>query len=136
MGSQSKGKKVRAPQKPMIGWRKTPEGQYVPIVSFAHLVMALEPRPVHGFLKGERDAILVWIKQAMSECLFGVPYLLVNPVSGMCAKNPDWDLQPYYEKHPTIVGALQEVVPEPTSAQVEAGNCPSLDIVDSSGADA
>ena len=74
------------------------------------------------FLKGERDAILVWVKQAVSEPLFGAPYLLVNDQTLKSARNPDWDLLPYLEESPTDPSTLVLVTPTPSMSQEAAGN--------------
>jgi|TARA_R110002167_G_scaffold150637_3_gene344391 hypothetical protein len=105
---------------PSLGWRDE-DGEFTPIVTFSDIVMPLDPRPFKGFYKGERDAILVWIKQVFSESLFDVPYLLVNDKSHISAKNPDWDLQPYYEADEVEIGVYNEVRPTPSMEQLDAG---------------
>mgnify|MGYP003648839202 CR=1 FL=1 len=104
----AKKKKTHAPEKkaageaapPSLVWKQQAEGLWVPIVTVANVVMPLEPRPYMGFSKGEREAILTWIKQALSEILFDVPFLLVNEKTSKCAKNPDWEMLPYYVEVP------------------------------------
>ena len=108
-------------QPPRITWKHS-GGDYTPVVSFAHFVMPLDPRPFKGYWKGERDAILAWAKQAMSEAFFGTPRWIVNAETGKSALNPDWDLLPYYEKHPTEAGTVVEVTPQPSAEQTAAGN--------------
>lgn len=107
---------------PAVLWKKNKDGDFVPIVSFANIVIPLDPRPFKGYFKGERDAVLVWIKQALSEVLFGVPLLLVHPKTGMSARNPDWELQPYFEKHPTEINTYREITPRPSAEQEAAGD--------------
>lgn len=75
-----------------------------------------------GFHKGERDAVLTWVKQAMSEVLFDTPRYIVNDETGKSALNPDWDLLPYFEEDKKNPGTFVEVEPKPGFQQTEAGN--------------
>tara|TARA_R110000851_G_scaffold39729_4_gene100703 strand:- start:999 stop:1466 length:468 start_codon:yes stop_codon:yes gene_type:complete len=102
---------------PRISWEEGPTG-WVPTIYLANISMPLEPRPLQGFMKGERDAILVWIKQALSDSLFGTPVYLVNHESGAMAKNPDWDMLPFIVRHAD--GKWVEVEQEPSDEQLEA----------------
>lgn len=125
-------KEARRNTPPRLQFRQNKDDLWVPIVTIANIVMPLEPRPFMGFHKGERDAILTWIKQAMSEILFDCPRYLVNEETGKSAVNPDWDLLPYYEQvelEPlpenvidTRPVTFREVkpVPKPTAAQQKA----------------
>lgn len=105
---------------PTLVWRQEKEGDWVASITIGNIVMPLEPRPFMGFLKGERDAILVWVKQALSEVLFDVPRYIVNKETGRSAENPDWKLLPYWEQGAS--GEFVEIEPKPSAMQVEAGN--------------
>ena len=92
-----------------------------PVITIGNILLPCEGRPFMGFAKGERDAILVWIKQAVSESLFDCPRYIVNAETGKSAPNPDWDLMPYYEQDEKT-GEWIEIQPRPSLEQEAAGN--------------
>lgn len=90
---------ARRDNPPRLRWRQhVNKKDWVPVVVIGNVVMDLEPRPFCGFHKGERDAILTWCKQMLSEILFDCPRFIVNKETGKSAPNPDWEFLPYYEK--------------------------------------
>ena len=117
--ASKKTKEVRAANPPCLVWDKTADG-WIPSVYIANISFPLEERPFKGFRKGERDAILVWIKQALSDVLFGTPIYLVNDKNGAMAKNPDWDMLPFFMQDAS--GSWLEIEREPSDEQIAAGN--------------
>lgn len=113
-------KQVEGQQPPRLFWVEGEDG-HTPVIQIANIIMPLDPRPVPEFAKGERDAILVYIKQMLSEILFDVPVYLVHPKTGVSARNPDWDLQEYYEMDPLDPKSVIKVTPTPSVEQTEAG---------------
>lgn len=108
---------------PRVNFTQNPvTGNWTPTITIANIVMPLEPRPFMGFYKGERDAILTWIKQVMSDILFDCPRYLVHEETGKSALNPDWELLPYFEEDKENPGEFVEVEPKPSLIQIEAGN--------------
>lgn len=115
-------KEAKGNTPPRLQFRQRADtGMWVPIITIANIVMPLEERPFMGFHKGERDAILTWIKQALSEILFDCPRYIVNDETGKSAFNPDWDLLPYYEEDKDNPGTFVEVEPKPNITQIRAG---------------
>lgn len=123
---------ARGDNPPRLRWRQQKDQQWVPVIVIGNVVMDLDPRPFCGFKKGERDAILTWIKQMMSEILFDCPRFIVNAETGKSAPNPDWELLPYFEKQeleplpegvidtrPEVWGEVQPQV-RPTAVQQKA----------------
>lgn len=106
---------------PRLIWRQEKNGNWVPLVIIGDIVMPGSERPFMGFHKDERAAILVWVKQMLSEILFDCPQFLVNEKNMITAENPDWHLLPYFERDPKDPNTYIEVTPEPSLAQVEAG---------------
>lgn len=102
---------------PRVSWEEG-IGGWVPTIYLANISIPLEARPIQGFKKGERDAILVWIKQALSDALFGCPVYLVNQETGAMAKNPDWDMLPFIVQHAD--GKWVEVEQEPSDEMLNA----------------
>ena len=117
---QKLDKKVKQDRAPRVEWKKAEDGQHIPIVFIGNIAMPLAPRPFQGYYKNERDAILVAIKQCLSEVLFGVPCYLVHEKTGKSAKNPDWDLLPFFAQNGEL--EWQEFEQEPSMEQVRAGN--------------
>lgn len=114
-------KEVKGVKPPRLEWKKTQDG-HVPVIFIANIAIPLAPRPFQGFYRNEREAALVAIKQCLSEVIFGTAVYLVHPESGASAPNPDWDLQTFWVEDANNPGEYVEVEPQPSAAQVEAGN--------------
>lgn len=108
---------------PTLVWYETSEG-WIPEVILADIVFPLEARPFKGFYHKERDAILTFIKMALSEILFDHPCYIVNDKTGKFVVNPDWNLLEYYQKNDK--GDFIKVEPSPSLAQLNVDECPTL----------
>jgi len=112
---------------PRISWEEGIAG-WVPTIYIANISMPLEARPLMGFQQGEREAILVWIKIALSDALFGCPVYIVNSDTGAMAANPDWQLLPFVTMRGN--GKWVELEQEPSIDQMNASADLTSDILD------
>lgn len=101
---------------PHIVWTEDDDLGWQPTIYVATLSMPLRHRPIKQFLKGERDAIMVWLKIALSEMLFDVPCYIHNEKTMKTVKNPDWVNLPYGAKD-EVKGKWVEVDQGPTIYQ-------------------
>ena len=118
---KSRASKVKAITPPFLAWTETATGWFAE-VTVANIIFPLEERPFKGFHKGERDAILTFIKMALSEVLFDYPCYIVNNNTQKFVVNPDWRLLPYHEPTPDGKGYV-EVKPEATPMQLNVEEC-------------
>ena len=113
-------KKLLRQTAPHIEWKRTSEG-HVPIIFVGNIAIPLSPRKFKGYYQGEQGAIMAAVKQCLSEVLFGVPQYLIHPETGAFAPNPDWSLQKFWMKNPNAIGEYLEIEPQPSVAQIAAG---------------
>lgn len=113
-------RKAKGAMPPSLTWKQDHRG-YHPIVTIGNIVIRQDPRPFKGFIRGEREYILLSIKQVMSEVLFGHPRYLADAQGKIVAENPDWGLLPVFIND-EVNGEWIEVEERPSADQVQAGN--------------
>ena len=89
---------------PLYQWYQIPEKgvkkedlMWQATIIVANIIIKSEPRPVPQFAKGERSAMLSWLRQALSEALFGIPEMIESADKRTQMVNPQWEAQHFCE---------------------------------------
>ena len=94
---------------PHYTWHKVGRG-YRPVIHVGAIDIPMDVRPYRQFLQFERDYILMSVRAAVAEAMFGEPDILVNAKTFATAPNPKWAALPYLEQ--TEDGKLVEIEPQ------------------------